>query len=107
MGIKINNPKGNVTLWPEKRDTQHEVDDLFEKREDSPSSQAREIEEEIQTADKQKRQDNKTVADLVKKSNRILVSITSLGFPFDLFPDTVNIEEGRITIITRSFFSSS
>lgn len=54
--------------------------------------------------------DNKTndqVAGLVRKSNRILVSISSHGFPFDLFPDTINIEEGRITIITRGFLFSS
>jgi len=51
--------------------------------------------------------DNNTVAGLVRKSNRILVSISSHGFPFDLFPDTVNVEEGRITIITRGFISTS
>lgn len=44
---------------------------------------------------------------LVNKSNQILVSISTHRFPFDLFPDTVNVEEGRITIITRRFFSTS
>lgn len=47
------------------------------------------------------------VAGLVKKSNRILVSISTHQFPFDFFPDTLNVEEGRITIITRVFFLSS
>lgn len=47
------------------------------------------------------------VADLVKKSNRILVTISTHRFPFDFFPDTINVEEGRITIVTRNFFSSS
>ena len=51
--------------------------------------------------------DKTVVAGLVKKSNRILVSIRSHRFPFDFFPDTINVEEGRITIITRNFFSSS
>jgi len=51
--------------------------------------------------------DKNTVEGLVKKSNRILTTISSHAFPFDLFPDTLNIEEGRLTIITRSFFSSS
>lgn len=64
-------------------------------------------EEEAQTVDKQKREDSRTVAKLVKKSNRILLSISSHSFPFDLFPDTINVEEGRITIITRTFFLSS
>lgn len=47
------------------------------------------------------------VAGLVKKSNRILVTISTHKLPFDLFPDTVNVEEGRITVITRNFFFSS
>ncbi len=51
--------------------------------------------------------DENTVEGLVQKSNRILATISTYGFPFDLFPDTLNIEEGRITIIIRNFFSSS
>lgn len=51
--------------------------------------------------------DNNLVAGLVKKSNRILVTLSSHKFPFDFFPDTVNVEEGRVTIITRNFFSTS
>ncbi len=93
MAIKINNQRGNTTIWPEKLYTQHEVDDLLEK-------------EEIQTVGEQKRLDNRTVANLVKKSNRILVSISSHAFPFDFFPDTINVEEGRVTIIKRHLLSS-
>jgi len=55
----------------------------------------------------QKQTDTQIVAGLVKKSNRILASISTHGFPFDLFPNTVNVEEGRVTIIIRRFFSSS
>ena len=65
-----------------------------------------EIAKESQAADKQKRLNSKAVAKLVKKSNRILVSISSHAFPFDIFPDTINVEEGRITIINRHLFSS-
>ena len=54
----------------------------------------------------QKKLDNLTVANLVKKSNRILVSISSHAFPFDIFPNCINIEEGRITVIDRHFLSS-
>ncbi len=50
---------------------------------------------------------DKIVAGLVRKSNRILASISSHALPFDVFPETLNIEEGRITIITRNFFFSS
>ena len=54
----------------------------------------------------QKKLNSQAVADLVKKSNRILVSISSHAFPFDLFPNTINVEEGRVTIINRHLFSS-
>lgn len=54
----------------------------------------------------QKHVDAKTVASLVDKSNRILVSISSHAFFFDVFPDTINIEEVRVTIINRHFMSS-
>lgn len=52
-------------------------------------------------------EDKKLVAELVKKSNRILASIRTHKFPIDLFPDTINVEEGRVTVITRNFFFSS
>lgn len=87
MDIKLNNQKGNVGVWPEKVSVQKEL--------------------EIQITSSKKSADNSTIAGLVRKSNRILVSITSYGFPFDMFPDTINIEDGRITIITRRFFFSS
>jgi hypothetical protein len=51
--------------------------------------------------------DKKTVAGLVRKSNRILATISTHRFPFDFFPNTINIEEGRITVIIRNFFFSS
>jgi len=62
--------------------------------------------EEISTANKNKKLEEGVVAGLVRKSNRILLSVRSHRFPLDLFPDTLNIEEGRITIITRHFFTS-
>lgn len=61
----------------------------------------------VQIVEKNKAVDKTLVAGLVKKSNRILVSISSHRFPFDFFPDTLNVEEGRITVITRNFFLSS
>lgn len=46
------------------------------------------------------------VDNLVKKSNRILFSISSHAFPIDFFPDTLVIEEGRVNIVTREMFTS-
>jgi hypothetical protein len=106
MNIQIRNQNGDSNIRPERLYTQDEVDDLIEKRKDGLTSQAREIEEETQVSDKQKRLDNRIVANLVKKSNRILVSISTHAFPFDFFPNTINIEEGRITIIKRHWLSS-
>ncbi|MCX6816625.1 MAG: hypothetical protein NTZ93_02090 [Candidatus Beckwithbacteria bacterium] len=74
--------------------TQQEVDVLLEKREEK---------QEGQVVNKQKRLNSKAVENLVKKSNRILVSISSHAFPLDIFPDTINIEEGRIIEGLRIF----
>lgn len=95
-----------MTVWPEKLFTRDEVDVMLEKREDRLPSLAKQIKEESQTKNRQKRQSAKTVANLVSKSNRILAGVSSRAFPFDLFPNTINIEEGRITIIKRHFLSS-
>ncbi len=62
--------------------------------------------EVTQVVDKNKAMDVTLVAGMVKRSNRILVTVSSHRL-FDFFPDTMNVEEGRITIITRSFFLSS
>lgn len=97
MNIQAWDLGGGVNIQPVKTYTQGEVDDLLE---------TKAIEDEIQAADRQKRLDNKTVANLVRKSNRILVSISTHGLPFDFFPNTINIEEGRVTIINRHLFSS-
>lgn len=86
MDIKINDQTGSVTVFPDKP---HPV--------------------QIGAAlvEKDKIIDKNLVAGLVKKSNRILITISTHRFPFDFFPDTLNVEEGRLTIINRSFFLSS
>ena len=94
MDIKINDQKEGATVWTEKLPKQQEADTL-------------QRQEETQLANKNKRLEKKLVAGLVRKSNRIQLTISTHGFLFDLFPDTINVEEGRVTIITRNFFSSS
>jgi len=97
MNSPKNDQTNNVAVWPEKLYTQKEVDALRIHEQ---------VESETQTAAKQIRLDNITVANLVKKSNRILVSLSSHAFPLDLFPDTLNVEESRITVINRHLLYS-
>jgi hypothetical protein len=49
--------------------------------------------------------DRKTVDDLVKKSNRRIISITS-QFPWDIFPNTIDVEESRVTFKFSQFLAS-
>src|SRR3989344_2323378 len=96
---------GSINVKPEKLYTQNEVDYLHKNWDEDRNSE-REIEEETQAEDKQIRQNKRKVAKLVKRSNRILVSISSHALPFDLFPNIINIEEKRITIINRHMLAS-
>jgi hypothetical protein len=105
MITQIKDQTGSVNVRPEKLYTQNEVDDLH-KNWDVERHQESEIEKETQAEDKQIRQNKRKVAKLVKRSNRILVSISSHTLPFDLFPNIINIEEKRITIIDRHLLSS-
>lgn len=93
----IYNQKGIGSVGSEKLYSQDEVNVLLENKEGN---------QEIQTADKLRQLNNRAVDKLVKKSNRILISIRSHALPVDLFPDIVNVEEGRITIINRHLLSS-
>jgi len=48
--------------------------------------------------------DRQAVDDLVKKSNRKIISISST-FPWDIFPDTIDVEESRITFTFHQLLS--
>lgn len=50
-------------------------------------------------------EDRQSVDELVKSSNRCIISISST-FPWDFFPNTINVEESRITFIFRQFLAS-
>lgn len=50
-------------------------------------------------------EDRQTVSDLIAKSNRSIISISSL-FPWNLFPNTINVEENRVTFIFRQLLAS-
>ncbi len=52
-----------------------------------------------------KEEDKQTINDLIKKSNRCIISISSL-FPWDFSPNTIEVEESRVTFIFRQLFAS-
>jgi hypothetical protein len=49
--------------------------------------------------------DKQMVNDLVRKSNRRIISISS-SFPWSFFPDTINVEESRVTFNFSQFLFS-
>jgi len=48
--------------------------------------------------------DKHKVEELVRKSNRKITSISSV-VPWSLFPNTIEVEESRVTFIFRQFFA--
>ncbi len=50
-------------------------------------------------------EDKQAVNDLIKQSNRCIISLSS-HFPWTLFPNTIEVEESRVTFIFRQFLSS-
>lgn len=53
-----------------------------------------------------KESDKQMVDDLVKKSNRVIISISAKIFPWDFFADSIIVEESRVTFVFRQFLSS-
>ena len=61
--------------------------------------------EQAVTVAAKKEEDKQTMNELVKKSNRCIIRISSV-FPWTMFPNTINVEESRITFIFRQFLAS-
>jgi hypothetical protein len=61
--------------------------------------------EQIKHKATKKEEDKQTVRDLIRKSNRCVISISS-QFPWTLFPNTIEVEESRVTFIFRQFLAS-
>ena len=47
------------------------------------------------------------IRDVVKRSNELLASATTVFLPIDLFPDTITIDRTKVCITKRSFFWTS
>lgn len=63
------------------------------------------IDAHTRTSSEKNEADKQMVNDLVRKSNRSIISISS-SFPWNFFPDTVDIEESRVTFKFSQFLSS-
>jgi len=48
--------------------------------------------------------DRQKIDELVKKSNRSIISVSS-AFPWNIFPSTIDVEESRVTFILRQFMT--
>lgn len=112
LGKDTTSEDENISYWPEKLHKQADEQPTLSISRSPPKLQ--EIEktleqkgkdEQIKKQATQIEADRQLVYRLVKSSNRCIFSISSL-FPWDLFPNTINIEEGRVTFIFRQFLAS-
>lgn len=90
-----------ISYWLEKLFNQ-EKQELQRKNEERGNTGK---EEAHKNHSRHKEVDIQRLEDLVSKSNRILISISSI-FPWDMFISTINVEDTRVTLIHRQLFSS-
>ncbi|MDP3941623.1 MAG: hypothetical protein Q8Q49_04935 [bacterium] len=94
-----------------RREEQTKVDETIQALNDQPVGKKAQtltqsgINEHTKNIATKKQDDIGMVNDLVKKSNRIIISISS-QFPWDLFPSTIDVEESRVTFKFNQFLSS-
>lgn len=63
------------------------------------------INEQAKNEATKKEADRQVVNDLVKRSNRLIIAISSV-FPWSLFPNTIEVEESRVTFKFNQLFST-
>jgi hypothetical protein len=101
----------NISYWLEKLHIQGEKKVPVEKENNLPMEEPdRTLKQEgkdrqIKNISTKKEVDRQKLSDLVQKSNRCIVTISSL-FPWDFFPNTITVEESRITFTFRQFLTS-
>jgi hypothetical protein len=99
---KIKIPWRNINTWkrhPEKA----VIDNPPVPTKKSPETQGMEEYAKAQTI--RIANEKHKVDDLVRKSNRSVITISST-FPWNIFPNTIDVEEGRVTFIFRQFLTS-
>ena len=63
------------------------------------------LEEAIKNHSGKAEENRQAVEDMVSNSNRVLLKVSSV-FPWDFFPNSIIVEETRLTIINRQLLSS-
>ena len=96
LAVEQSSPQSNVFADDEETTTQSQSEQSIAEsgREDAVKRHFRKI-----GVDKHR------LNDMMTQSNRIIISASSM-FPWDIFPNTINVEETRVTIIYRQLFAS-
>jgi len=97
---------GSSILPTPKKFTQQDIDLSFASGQENQIDSSTGQDQAALSISKKRNIDNNKLKKLVKKSNRILLSIKTHRFPFDFSPDVVNIEEKRVNIVTKHFVAS-
>lgn len=111
---KIHDEKKKISYWLEKLHTQEDTDKKDSKairetdhaKDDvNKTPETKGIEQYAKEQTMRVANDRQMVDELVRKSNRSIITISST-FPWNLFPNTIDVEESRVTFIFRQFMTS-
>ena len=81
----------------------HPLKENTDKKEKSPETKG--LEQHARDKTIKIESDKNKLDELIRKSNRSIISISSV-FPWDFFPNTIDVEESRVTFIFRQLFAS-
>lgn len=111
---KIHDEKKKISYWLEKLHTQEDTDKKDSKairetdhaKDDvNKTPETKGIEQYAKEQTMRVANDRQMVDELVRKSNRSIITVSST-FPWNLFPNTIDVEESRVTFIFRQFMTS-
>jgi len=97
---RVNILEQNQTNNSQKRSTSTAV---IEDTEKSPETKG--IEQHARNVIVKAENDKQKIDELIRKSNRSIISISSV-FPWNFFANTIDVEESRVTFIFRQLFAS-
>lgn len=78
---------------------------MFKKKLQSKSPETKGIEQHATEQTLRTERDKLRVDELVRQSNRSIITVSSV-FPWNIFPNTIDVEEHRVTFIFRQFLTS-